>query len=173
MTMHPRIWPFATALGIFALDRCTKWLIETRVAFWEIYPVIPGFFQIVHTKNPGIAFGLFSDTDNPAAGSLLIVFSLLVLGFISTLLWQHTRHIAGEHWTLRLGLAFVLGGAIGNLYDRVIHGSVTDFLDFHYKGLHFPVFNAADSAITVGAVLLLINLWTGHASAAKHDLSSG
>jgi len=151
-----RWWPFAVTAAIALLDRATKHQIETRVDAWEIHRVIPGFFQIVHARNEGIAFSLLAGT---GSNKLLIVFAALVLALVSWMLWTACRAPSLEHWTMRAALGLVLGGAAGNLYDRVAFGSVTDFLDFYVGHSHFPVFNVADSAITVGAALLLINLW--------------
>lgn len=158
--MHARLLPYLLSGAIFFIDRLTKLVIEKRVEFYDIYPVIPGFFQIVHTQNRGIAFGLFNDGATQASSGILILFSLVILGFIAALLWHAGRAMLAEHWTLRYGLASILGGALGNVYDRLAHqGSVTDFLDFYWGRTHFPVFNIADSAITIGAGLLLINMW--------------
>jgi signal peptidase II len=157
--MDPRLRPYLLAGAILVLDRLTKSVIERSVAYYDVIPVIPGFFQIVHTENQGIAFGLFNDGASAASRIILVVFSLIILGFIAGLLWHYNKLIEAEHWTLRYGLGCILGGALGNVYDRIAHGPVTDFLDFFYGHWHFPVFNAADSAITVGAGLLLINMW--------------
>lgn len=154
--MITRWWPFAVTVSVALVDRATKHLIETRVDAWDVHRVIPGLFQIVHTRNEGIAFGFFSDS---GGNKLLIAFSLVVLGLVSWMLWTACRTPSLEHWTMRAALGLVLGGAVGNLYDRIAFGSVTDFLDFFWGRSHFPVFNVADSAITVGAALLLINLW--------------
>ena len=151
-----RWWPFAVMAAVALLDRATKYLIETRVEAWDVHSVIPGFFQIVHARNEGIAFGLFSDT---GSNKLLIGFSVAILMLVGWMLWAACRTPSLEHWTMRAALGFVMGGALGNLYDRVAFGSVTDFLDFYLGRSHFPIFNVADSAINVGAALLLINLW--------------
>lgn len=153
-----RRWPFALSALIFALDRATKWLIETRVQDWETLRVIPGLFQIVHARNTGVAFSLFAEQGAGSGRILLVVFSLAVMALVAKLLWDACRK-GREHWTMAAALALVLGGAAGNLYDRAVFGSVTDFLDFYWRSHHFPVFNLADSAITVGAGLLLLNLW--------------
>jgi signal peptidase II len=163
--MTGRIWPFLLTAGVLVLDRATKHAIETRVADWESIAVIPGLFQIVHTRNTGIAFGMFAGEAGGAGSKLLLVVTSAVMAFIAWMLWHAIRPGSKEHWTLKGALALVLGGAVGNLYDRVAFGSVTDFLDFHWGASHFPVFNVADSAITVGAGLLLLNLWfSRHAS---------
>lgn len=150
--------PFALALAIAVADRATKALVENRVAPWEIVPVIPGFFQIIFLQNTGIAFGFLQSSDGRTS-ILLTVFTAAVLGFLAWMLWQAGRPGAGEHWTLRYGLGAVLGGAAGNLHDRLVLRGVTDFLDFHWGASHFPAFNLADAAITSGAGLLLLNLW--------------
>jgi signal peptidase II len=157
--LSPRQLLFVVVGAVFALDRATKFAIERLVSLYDTYPVIPGFFQIVHTRNKGIAFGIFNDGAAESTSIILIVFSLVILGFIASLLWQSAGTIGKEHWTMRVGLALILAGALGNVFDRIVHGSVTDFLDFYWRGTHFPVFNVADSAITVGAALLLLNLW--------------
>jgi signal peptidase II len=154
-----RWWPFLAAVAVILLDRGTKYLIEMKVTPWDVLPVIPGLFQIIHTRNTGIAFSMFADNQGEHGKWLLIVFSLAVLGLVGNLLWTACKPESQEHWTLRAALGLVMGGAMGNLYDRIIFGSVTDFLDFFWGHSHFPIFNLADSAITVGAGLLLINLW--------------
>lgn len=153
-----RRWPFAVAAAVLVADRVSKRVIETQVSDWEIIRVIPGLFQIVHTRNTGVAFGIFSEQGSGAGRLLLVAFSFAVMALVGHLLWGACRN-AKEHWTLAAALALVLGGAAGNLYDRVAFGSVTDFLDFYWRAHHFPVFNLADTAISTGAGLLLVNLW--------------
>ena len=154
-----RWFPFLIAVIVFALDRASKAWIEANVQFWETHTIIPGFFQIVHTRNKGIAFGIFNDSGSNLGSWLLVAFSVGVLIFVFRLLWRQSEALRNEHWSMTLALALVLGGALGNVYDRLRFGSVTDFLDFFWGSAHFPVFNVADSAITVGACLLLLNLW--------------
>ncbi len=161
-----RLRLFGAAAAIFALDRLTKWVIETRVAPWETLPVIPGFFQIVHSSNTGVAFGLLNDNPSQWKNLLLGSLSFLILIAIGVALWKAAGSRSGEHWTLGWGLAAVLGGAAGNLYDRVVTGSVTDFLDVYAGATHWPTFNLADSAITVGAALILWNVWKHRAAPA-------
>jgi signal peptidase II len=153
------------AAAIVLLDRATKHLIETTFAAWDTIHVIPGCFQIVSTRNTGMAFSLF---DNPAQGRtspLLVAFTIAVMGLVGWLLWQSIHSGSAEaehgHWSFRLALGLILGGAAGNLYDRLVFGSVTDFLDFYWRSAHFPVFNLADSAITCGAIVVMLNLWLG------------
>ena len=152
--------PLVVSAAIVAADRVSKHWIETYVDDWRIISVIPGLFQIVHTRNTGIAFGMFQGEDGRSS-PLLLVFSLLVMGFIAWMLWTSIKPGSTDHWTNRFGLGLVLGGALGNLHDRLRWGSVTDFLDFYLGSSHFPVFNVADSAITVGAGLLILGIWIG------------
>jgi signal peptidase II len=154
-----KYWPFLVAAAIIGLDRVTKAVIRRRVDTWEHFPVIPGFFSVVHTENPGAAFGMFSDSTSLLRPVLLIGLAFFVIGFIAYMLLR--RHHAGEGAprVLRAGLGLVLGGAAGNLFDRVTRGTVTDFLEFYFGNYTFPAFNVADSAITVGAGLLLLDMW--------------
>ena len=158
--MGSRLPLFTAAAAVFAVDRLTKWVIETKVAEWQTIGVIPGFFQIVYSKNSGVAFGLFNDR-NPSSWQTMLLGGVLaaILLAIGVALWKSTSPSSAEHWTLRWGLALVLGGACGNLFDRVAYGSVTDFLDVFVGSRHWPVFNVADSGITVGAGLILLSLW--------------
>jgi signal peptidase II len=156
--MNQRIVPFFIAAALVLLDRWTKEIIKSRFSAWDSVAVIPGFFNIVHTENPGIAFGLLADASSPWRDVLLIGFSLAVLLVISAVLVRPDP--AGNHSPLlRAGLALVLGGAFGNLYDRLVHTTVTDFVEIHWGPYYFPAFNVADSAITVGACLLLLDMW--------------
>ena len=161
-----RYWPFALSAAIVLLDRATKHVIETTFSAWDTVRVIPGCFQIVSTRNTGMAFSLFDNTAEGHTSPLLVAFTIAVLGLVAWLLWRSIRSgSAGSdhgHWSFRLALGLILGGAAGNLYDRLVFGSVTDFLDFFYGSVHFPVFNVADSAITCGAILVMLNLWLVH-----------
>jgi signal peptidase II len=157
--MPVRIWSVLIAAVVFFFDRVTKVLIERNVSVWDTRSVIPGLFNIVHTKNRGAAFGMFSDGSSEVRTFLLIGVSVLVLIFIAVLLLQPSRAgFSGSKMTM-IGLSMVLGGAIGNIYDRIASGMVTDFLEFYLGQWHFAAFNIADSAITVGAALLLLDMW--------------
>jgi signal peptidase II len=144
--------------GVFALDWISKRWIEKNVSFWDTHAVIPGLFSIVHAQNRGAAFSILADAPDSVRGLVLIGLSgavTLVVAwmFRAALLKPETHSAAG-----RLALALVLGGALGNLYDRILRGSVTDFLLVYWRDWQWPAFNVADSAISVGAVLLLIDL---------------
>ena len=141
------------------LDRATKLWIEATVSLWDSFHVIPGLFDIVHTKNKGAAFGMFAEGDNQLRTILLIGVSVGVLLFISYLLLRPGRGGFSASAVTTIGLALVLGGALGNIYDRVVHGEVTDFLEFYSGTWRFAAFNVADSAISVGAGLLILDMW--------------
>jgi signal peptidase II len=149
----------AVVAGVWLLDRLTKWIIETRVSSWDNYVVIPGFFSIVHTQNSGAAFGLFSDSASEWRATFLIGLSLAVMALVAVMLIQTFRASAMASMVLRYGLALVLGGALGNLFDRVRVGTVTDFLLFYVGPYQWPVFNVADTSISVGAGLILLDMW--------------
>jgi signal peptidase II len=142
-----------------AIDRLTKMYIRASFTAWDVTPVIPRFFNIVHTENPGAAFGMLADSTGWWRGAFLVGISLAVMAVIGVMLWR--PHSSGLHDTplIRIGLALVFGGALGNVWDRVFGGTVTDFLQFFFGSYEFPAFNAADSAITIGAALLVIDLW--------------
>ena len=147
----------AIIAAVVLLDRVTKWIIRTHVSGFDIIPVIPGFFNIVHTENPGAAFGVLSDSNFAWRSLLLIGVSLAVMAIIGAILWRTPS--SSMSTLMNVGLALVFGGALGNAWDRVFAGTVTDFLQFFFGSYEFPSFNAADSAITIGAALLLIDLW--------------
>jgi signal peptidase II len=167
--MSSRLQPVAIILALVAFDRVTKIYIRTHVSPWDMLAVIPGFFNIVHTENPGAAFGVFSDSNSPWRSLFLVGVSLVVMAIIGALLWRPARFGTPDTLLLRTGLAFVFGGAMGNLWDRVLRGTVTDFLQLFFGSYEFPSFNVADSAITIGAGLLLLDLWrSGRKAAAIH-----
>jgi signal peptidase II len=135
--------------GVFALDRFTKWLVITKIALYSSVDVIPGFFRLTHLENAGAAFSLF-DNSGPWAGRVLVLFSLAAVVVISLLLWK--RKGAIDPGTI--ALALVLGGTLGNLWDRLIRGQVIDFIDVYLGSHHWPPFNVADSAIVVGVLFV-------------------
>ncbi|MEO8725714.1 MAG: signal peptidase II [Acidobacteriaceae bacterium] len=142
------------AAAVVILDRWTKHLVESRLALYTGFDVVPGFFRITHTLNAGAAFGMFSESVSPYRTAGLIAFTAIALLVVLTLIWR-----APKHWTFSaVALGLILGGAVGNFYDRVRYHEVTDFLLFFYQRHEFPVFNIADSAITVGAILMIVEL---------------
>jgi signal peptidase II len=145
---------YGAAGAILALDRFTKWLIESRVSFLDTYRVIPGFFDIVHSQNRGVAFGMLNDSTSEWRTVLLVLGSVAAVVVISAILWKPEKLDRKTAW----GCALILGGAAGNLVDRLFWGQVTDFLLFHVGEYAWPTFNIADSAIVIGSGLLLFDL---------------
>jgi len=154
--MHSRWFAFCLSGAVVVWDRITKLWVEAAITPYETIPVIPGFFDLIYTRNRGIAFGLFADAEGPLRSLLLVGVALAVLCAVAVLIWRLPRTPDPQHRWLPAALGLILGGAAGNLYDRIVHGSVTDFLDFYVGDWHWPAFNVADSAITTGAVLLLL-----------------
>lgn len=160
--MVQRLYPFLVAAGVFVLDRISKDFIKRHFSPSDALTVVPGFFNIIHTENPGIAFGMLAGAPGFWRDLFLIAFSLSVLVFITAVLLRPGR-MSGHTWLLKAGLALILGGAFGNLYDRVVNKTVTDFIEVHAdisgSEYYFPAFNVADGAITIGAGFLLIDMW--------------
>jgi signal peptidase II len=153
------------ALAVFILDRVTKWVIIRNIALDDAVSVIPGFFRLTHLENPGAAFSLFADSPSGLKTGLLIAVSLAALAVVALLLWF--RRSSFNATTVALSL--IMGGALGNLWDRLANGKVTDFLDFYIGIHHWPPFNVADSAIVLGALLLMLRMLRKekHAEAAR------
>jgi signal peptidase II len=154
-----RLFYLAVAAVVLVCDRLSKIYIRGHVALnFESIPVIPHLFSITHVENTGAAFSLMADWPRSVRAPLLIGFSVIALVLVCYMLWKSARRFT---W-LGLAMALILGGAAGNLYDRVRYGHVTDFLHF-YIGVHaWPDFNVADSAIVVGCTLLVLYLLIGH-----------
>lgn len=138
----------------FAADQVTKGMIERRIALYEVVPVVPHFFNLTHTENPGAAFGLFADSPAAWKTALLIVVSALLIGTVVGVVWRSRR----LDWRAGIGLALILGGALSNLADRIRYGHVVDFLDLYYRGYHWYTFNVADTAIVSGAFFLILSV---------------
>jgi signal peptidase II len=152
--------PFAVASLIIVADRISKISIHGTLGLFDSVSVIPDWLRIVHTENPGAAFGFLAEGNPYLRSAVLVGISGIVLVFVASALWGR-----GSSFTAiggRLGLSLVLGGAAGNLYDRIAHGTVTDFIEVYHGTWSFPAFNVADSAITIGAILLLIELLLPH-----------
>jgi signal peptidase II len=155
-------WLWLTLLVVL-LDRATKAWIESRPLNYFPHAVIPNWFSIILSKNPGIAFSFFSNGSSLLTRVVLITGSTLIIALIAWLL------VAAQEATAvnAAGLALLLGGAAGNLTDRIVHGAVTDFLEVWVRFLPFslfnpwPTFNVADAGVTVGAVLLLYDVVFG------------
>jgi signal peptidase II len=134
-------------------DQVTKAVVHRAMTLHESIPVVPSV-NLTYTRNPGAAFSLLADADPTFRGWFFLVVSVVALTLITVFLRRVER---GDWWTL-IGLSLILGGAVGNLIDRIRHGEVIDFIDLYLGRYHWPVFNLADSGITIGMVMLL-----GHA----------
>lgn len=141
-------------LAIVLLDQVSKIIIDRTVPFNYTIPVIANLFNLTYIRNTGAAFGIFSESAETFRLPFLILFSLLAVVFLITLL----RRLPETEKGLTVALAFILGGAIGNLIDRLLYGEVIDFLDFYWSRFHWPAFNFADSFITVGVTITLYRL---------------
>jgi len=149
-----RKYHFLIALSVVILDRLAKLAVERRIPLHDGIQIIPGFFRLTHLENRGAAFGLFADSPSEWKVAILVLFSVIALVVVSTLLWRNSHALS----TTGVGLALILGGAIGNLWDRLAAGHVTDFLLFYVGTYQWPAFNVADSAIVVGAGLLVYEI---------------
>jgi signal peptidase II len=158
-----RLQAYGLALAVFAVDRLSKWIIEQRVSAFDVHRVIPGFFDIVHSQNRGVAFGLMNDSPSAWRTLLLIVFASAAMLVVASMLWKVSRT---DRMTA-IGLALILGGAAGNLFDRIVWGQVTDFLEFYIGELHWPTFNVADSCVVIGSGLLLLDILRPKRQAAR------
>ena len=142
------------SLAVLIPDLVTKALVQAKLELWESRTVIPGLFDLVHVTNKGSAFGFLNRVDITWQTTFLVVVTLLAVGVMLHLL----RQASDQETFLITGLGLILGGALGNLVDRVRYGEVIDFLDFYVGDWHWPAFNVADIAITLGAFCLLISL---------------
>ena len=147
--MSSRARWFALAAAVIVADQLTKWLVMAYFANRAPHEEVTGFLNLVLVFNKGAAFSLFAQAPGWQT-PLLATFALVAALIVSVLIVRNP-----ERRLMCLGLALILGGALGNLIDRLRFGSVVDFLDFHALGWHWPAFNVADSAITVGAALLI------------------
>jgi signal peptidase II len=160
------------SLIVLVLDQWTKWLVEIHLPRGLSRPVIDGFFNLVHVQNSGVAFGLFAE-QGEARAWILALLGLVALTAVAVYFWITPR----SDLLLLTALALVAGGAVGNLIDRIAAGGVTDFLDVYVGSYHWPAFNVADSAITVGIGLMIFDaVFPGrrrHAAATAAPRASG
>jgi signal peptidase II len=147
-----RPWLLILSALVIVLDRLSKVWVSNHLEIGDAIPIIPHVFRISHVLNSGAAFSLFTDSSSPARVRLMLVsFSILAAIAVIVFLIKLGRQLSPT----TVALALVLGGAIGNVYDRIRYGTVIDFLEVHIINYHWPDFNVADSAIVVGALLLL------------------
>ena len=154
MTAKPRQRELWIAALIVVLDQATKALVRERLAVDESVTIIPGFFDLTRVHNTGTAFGFMNGMDFPFKTMVLAVVALGALAGLA----MYAASLPYQQWLARTGLALILGGAAGNLIDRVAAGYVVDFVDVYWSGWHFWAFNVADAAITVGVALMILDL---------------
>jgi len=146
-------WLILTLAVVF-LDRLSKAAIEAKTVEGWRHELLHNFIYLVHSKNPGIAFSIFAGSGSPWVRYLLVAGSLIVIGILA---WYLVA-ASGVSARVAAGLALLLGGATGNLTDRILHGAVTDFFEVLFGSYRYPAFNVADSAITIGAILILLDV---------------
>ncbi len=145
---------FLIAGIVLLLDRLAKSVVASNILLHDSVTVIPGLFHLTHVENTGAAFGLFAESSAQWKVGALVSFSVIALIIVSALLWKNGHALS----TTTIGLSLILGGATGNLWDRMMTGHVVDFLDFYVGSYHWPAFNVADSAIVIGAILLVAEI---------------
>ena len=144
----------STLVLILLLDQVSKLIVDRVIPLHSSIPVIQDLFNLTYIRNTGAAFGIFAGSAASFRIPFLVLFSLVAIGFIVTMLIRLPESEKG----LITALAFILGGAVGNLIDRILYGEVIDFLDFYWSRFHWPAFNFADSFITVGVALTFYRL---------------
>jgi len=159
-----RKYHFLIAAVVLFVDRLSKFAVAKNILLHDSLPVLPGFFHLTHVENRGAAFGLLAESPPHWTVGMLITFSVAALVVVSLLLWRNSHSMS----TTGVGLALILGGALGNLWDRMMHGHVVDFLDFFVGSYHWPAFNVADSAIVVGAFVLMGEILFAKPAPAEH-----
>lgn len=146
---------FVSVVGVVViLDQVVKALVRPRLELHESITVISGFFSLTRVHNTGAAFGLMNNFDFPLKAAVLALLQTAALIGLTV----YVAMLAPHQRLTRLGLSFVIGGAIGNLIDRVIYGYVLDFFDFYRGGWHFWAFNVADAAINIGVALMILDM---------------
>ena len=140
------------SLVIILLDQATKAYIMNSMHLHQSISLIPNFFSLTYIRNPGAAFGILAQSSGAFRTVFFGVTSIFALGLLGTIFWRLEK----DDWWGQLTIVSIFGGAVGNLIDRLQFGEVIDFLDFYVNGYHWPAFNVADSAISVGVVSLLI-----------------
>jgi signal peptidase II len=150
----PRRLELWLPIAIVVLDQVTKALVRSMVPLSSTVAVVPGFINFTHVQNTGAAFGFLNTADFPLKTVVIIVFAITAMVGVGWYAAQLGRH----QLVARLGLALIIGGAAGNLLDRVVVGSVVDFVDVYWRAYHFWAFNVADSAITVGVGIMILDM---------------
>lgn len=148
---NTEIW---LAALIVLLDQATKAIVRRRFELHDSIEIVPGFFSLTRVHNTGAAFGMLNDVNFPFKSVVLMLVASAALAGVAL----YAAMLPPAQWMARLGLALILGGAAGNLIDRLTLGYVVDFFDVFWRGWHFWAFNVADAAITVGVGLMILDL---------------
>ncbi len=135
---------------IFLVDQITKYLIDKSIAIYQTVEIIPGFLRITKTYNKGVVFGFLSSSKKP-----LISISITIISVSALLILIYLFFKSENHYTSELFIVFIIAGALGNIFDRIFRGKVIDFIEVYYKMWSWPVFNIADSFITIGVIALI------------------
>jgi signal peptidase II len=143
------------SLAVAVLDQWTKWQVEAHLPRHLPTEVIPGFLNLTHVRNTGVAFGLFASQGQAWATVLLTALGLAALLVVGLYFWR----TPDDDVPLLVALSLILGGAVGNLVDRIANGAVTDFIDVYFGTYHWHTFNVADSAISIGIVLMAVDIF--------------
>jgi len=152
------------ALGVIVLDQVVKAAVRPRLNLFDSIDVIPGFFSLTRVHNTGAAFGLLNALDIPFKSAVMALVQTTALVGLAI----YAATLAPAQRLTRIGLSFVIGGALGNLIDRVHAGYVLDFFDFYWRGWHFWAFNIADASITIGVALMILDLLgAGHSRVSR------
>jgi len=152
-------WLLLISAAVILLDRFTKTLVAARIPLGEAIPVIPHVLRITHWTNEGAAFSLFADSASPNA----VRWGLIAFSLVAALTVLIALIRLGHSFTATtIALALIFGGALGNVHDRIVYGSVIDFIEVHIFSYHWPDFNVADSSIVIGACLLLLDSLRTH-----------
>jgi signal peptidase II len=149
-----RAYNFLIAFAVLLLDRYTKRVVAAHISLHDSITVVKRIFYITHVENRGAAFGIFNDSPAQWKIGLLVLFSVVALAIVSALLWRSSHTMTAS----AIGLSLILVGALGNLWDRLLSGRVVDFLLVYIGSYQWPAFNVADSAIVVGAGLLVFEI---------------
>jgi signal peptidase II len=152
--MTARRFEFPLMLVIVALDQLTKAIVRARMPLQSTIEIVPNLLNFTHIRNTGAAFGVLNTVDFPYKSALLTGVAVIAIATIGL----YAANLAREQLLARIGLALVVGGAAGNLIDRVVIGSVVDFVDVYWRDYHFWAFNIADSAITVGVAIVILDM---------------
>jgi signal peptidase II len=140
--------------GIVVADQLTKLLVVSRLELHESVPVVPGLLDLTHVRNTGAAFGFLNAVEFPGKPLVIALVALVALVGVA----EYAAHLPPEHRLARAGLMAVIGGAAGNLIDRIRQGYVVDFVDAYWRDWHFWAFNVADAAITIGVAIIILDL---------------